>query len=141
MVVVAPVVYLATSALAIALTALNVARNEAQQAVEAAALAGAKVFGETGLISGKASQAATVQTLARQRAIAVGVRKKVGGQTVALKDSDVTFNSGFSLTKSLIAVIVQRAAGCSPVCYLALKTKLIGMVSFPVMATSWVCLP
>ena len=83
MVVVAPVVYLATSALAIALTALNVARNEAQQALEAAALAGAKVFGETGFISGKASQAAPVQTLARQRAIAVGARKKVGRQTVA----------------------------------------------------------
>lgn len=53
----------------------------------------------------------------------------------------MTFNSDFSLPKGLITVIVQRAAGCRSVCYLALKTKLIGMLSFPVMATSWVCLP
>jgi len=85
MVVVTLVVFLAISALAIDLTALEVARNEAQRAAEAASLAGAKVFVERGFISGNAWQAARVQTLARQRAMAVGAQKKVAGKRLPCK--------------------------------------------------------
>lgn len=80
MVIVALVVFPAVSALAIDLTALDVARIEAQRAGEAAVLAGTKVFVETGFISGKASQAATVKSWPGDALSPWAIRKRGEGK-------------------------------------------------------------
>lgn len=108
LVAVAMVGLLAVSALAIDLASLYVARNEAQRAADSAALAGAKVFVETGFISGQSSQAADVQGAARTRAINMAAQNKVAGQAVTILNSDVTFNSDFAPSKAIITVLVKR---------------------------------
>jgi uncharacterized membrane protein len=73
------VILLGIAALAIDLASLYVARNEAQRAADAAALAGAKAFVDTGFASGLVTQT-VVQNIATQRAIAAGGQNTVGGQ-------------------------------------------------------------
>ena len=104
------VILLGIAALAIDLASLYVARNEAQRTADGAALAGAKVFVETGFLSGTSAQASTVQSLATTRATNVATQNKVAGQILQSSNVTVTFNSDFSPTKSLITVTVQQTA-------------------------------
>ncbi len=104
----AMVVLLSMSALAIDLAFLYVGRSEAQRAADAAALAGAKQFVDSGFTSGVIPQAA-VKTLATQAAEAVGSQNFVGGQPAVILDTDVTFD--FSIPNDpRITVTVARDA-------------------------------
>jgi len=100
------VVLLGISALAIDLVSLYLARSEAQRAADAAALAGAKKFVDSGYTSGLVGQS-TAETMATQEAITIGSRNLVGGQAANIQSSDVTFD--FSLPANpRITVAVQR---------------------------------
>jgi hypothetical protein len=77
------------AALAIDLASLYVARNEAQRAADAAALAAAKAFADSGCVGG--GTCASVQTLATQQAIGVGGQNLIAGQAAAIQSGDVTF--------------------------------------------------
>jgi len=111
---------LAVAGLAIDLGGLYVARSEAQQAADAAALAGAQVFVSSGFTSGLVSQA-VVQTLAAQRAAAVGNQNLVADLNPNISstgfsascppapNSDGCFNFSFA-SDPRITVIVQRTA-------------------------------
>jgi len=102
------VILLGMGALALDLGMLYVTRSEAQRAADAAALAGAKKFIETGYLSGLVSQA-TAQTFARAEAKAVGGQNLVGGQAAQILDADVTFPASPS-GNPWITVVVQRTA-------------------------------
>ena len=102
------IVLLGLSALAIDLAALYVVRNEAQRAADAAALAGAKKFVESGFLSGLVSQS-TAQTLATSEAIAIGAQNLVGGQAADIQVGDITFDFA-NPANPLITVQVQRTA-------------------------------
>ncbi len=100
------VALLGFAALAIDLAFLYVGRSEAQRAADAAALAGAKEFVDSGFTTGVVSQVA-VKPLAAQAAEAVGSKNFVGGQPVVILDSDVTFD--FSIANDpRITVTVAR---------------------------------
>lgn len=77
------------AALAIDLASLYVARNEAQRAADAAALAAAKAFADSGCVGG--GTCASVQTLATQQAIAVGGQNFIAGQAASIQSGDVAF--------------------------------------------------
>jgi hypothetical protein len=100
-------VLLGISALAIDLAAFYVARNEAQRAADAAALAGAKVFVETSCISLGTCSNSTLQGQATQRAETVGAQNTVFGQAANIQNSDVTFPPA-PPQNPLITVTVQR---------------------------------
>jgi len=89
MVAAAMVMILGVAALAIDLAALYAARDEAQRAADAAALAGAEEFVTSGYTSG-AVNSATVTTLVTQQAVAVGDEDTIGGQAVQVRSSDVS---------------------------------------------------
>jgi Putative Flp pilus-assembly TadE/G-like len=115
------VMIIAMAGLAIDLASLYVARSEAQRAADAAALAGADAILDSGYPSG-AVDAATAQTLARQRAVSVGNQNSVGEiipiqdpdtgivqDTGLVQPGDVAFN--FSNPRDpRITVLVQRTA-------------------------------
>ncbi len=130
MVAISLVVLLGISALAIDLVTLYVGRNEAQRAADAAALAGAKTFVDSGFTSGRVTQTA-VQTLATNRAVTVGGENKVGGQPAAIQGSDVTFD--FSRPENpRITVAAQRTAArgnAMPVFFAKIFGTLSGDVS------------
>jgi hypothetical protein len=100
-------VLLGISALAIDLAAFYVARNEAQRAADAAALAGAKVFVETSCISLGTCSNSTLQGQATQRAETIGAQNTVFGQAANIQNSDVTFDFSSSQDPR-ITVTVQR---------------------------------
>ena len=106
MVAAALFVLLGISALAIDLAKMYVVRNEAQRAADAAALAGAKKFIDSGFLSGLVSQA-TAETIARQEAIAVGAQNFVSGDAASILDADITFDFS-DVQNPQITVIVQR---------------------------------
>jgi hypothetical protein len=100
------VALLAISALAIDLGIYYIVRNEAQRAADAAALAGAKKFVESGFITGQIFEAMAAD-LARTEAITVGGENLVGGEPALITDEDVSFD--FSRPGNpLITVVVQR---------------------------------
>ena len=107
LVVVSLFVLLGFSALAIDLAMLYVTYSEAQRAADAAALAGAKKFIESGYVSGLISQA-VAETLARQEAIAVGAENHVRGEAALILVNDITFDFS-SRQNPTITVLVQRA--------------------------------
>ncbi|MCH8267805.1 MAG: hypothetical protein IH846_09835 [Acidobacteria bacterium] len=128
-------VLMGMGALAIDLVSLYAARSEAQRAADAAALAGAKEFIDSGFISGLVSQS-TAQTLATQDAIIVGAENLIGGQAAAIQSSDITFN--FSVPENpQITVTVQRTAarGNALPTFFA-KAMRIGMLEADVTATA-----
>jgi Flp pilus assembly protein TadG len=94
------------AAIAIDLTTLYVARNEAQQAVDAAALAGAKAFVSSGFTSGYVDLA-TAETLASNQALAAGQQLRVAGQTLQSSEFTVTFPQT-TPSNPLIAVTVAH---------------------------------
>jgi hypothetical protein len=83
-------VLLGIGALAIDLASMYVARNEAQRAADSAALAGAKVFVESGCIT--SGTCVWEQTDATARAIQVGGQNLLVGQAAAIQASDVSFD-------------------------------------------------
>ncbi len=116
-VAVAMVGLLAVSALAIDLVSFYLVRSEAQRAADAAALAGAKEFVDSGFTTGAISQS-TVQTLAANEAQAAGNQNLVGRQNPNIAGSissacppsssnDVCFNFS-NANDPRIMVLVQR---------------------------------
>jgi len=85
------VILLAVAALAIDLSRLYVARSEAQRAADAAALAAAKRFVDSGFLSGFLTQF-DVEILARVEAKTVGAQNLVAGQAPNILDGDVAFD-------------------------------------------------
>jgi hypothetical protein len=81
-------ILLGIGALAIDIASLYVARSESQRAADAAALAGAKVFVESGCVTTGNCTSAEEKT-ARDRATAVALQNLVAGQPVTV--SDITF--------------------------------------------------
>lgn len=105
------VALLAAASLAIDLGTLYVARSEAQRAADAAALAGASTFATSGCFSASAGcvSGGPQETLARQRAEAVGARDAVMGQPAEIEDGDVSFHYPTPMEPE-ITVTVQRSA-------------------------------
>jgi Flp pilus assembly protein TadG len=87
------VAFMALVALAIDVTTLYIARNEAQAAADSAALAGARAFAISGYTSGFITQP-TAQAMASQLAISAGTQARVGGQTLQTSDITVAFPPG-----------------------------------------------
>jgi hypothetical protein len=104
---------LAVAALAIDLGMLYVARNEAQRAADAAALAGAFVFINEGCTStGGCVAGGSQETPARQQAEAVAAKNYIIGQAVVVEDSDITFGYP-NAEEPQITVAVQRSSARS----------------------------
>lgn len=104
-------VFLGVAALCIDLVVLYLARSEAQRTADAAALAGAKAFVDSGFLSGSATQAQAEEE-ARQHAKSVAAANTIAGDSVLVEDSDVTFD--FSrVDNPRISVAVQRIASRS----------------------------
>jgi hypothetical protein len=102
--------------LAIDLASLYVARDEAQRAADAGALAGAKAFVQTSCVSGLSSACGTpaVQSLATNNANAAAGQNAVGGKLVSSLSAScvgVTFPPSSSLDP-LVSVTVSRNAAC-----------------------------
>lgn len=85
-------ILLGISALAIDLASLYVARNEAQRAADSAALAGAKVFVESGCIN--SGTCAGQEGAATTRAVRVGSQNILAGVNVTVNAGDVSFDVG-----------------------------------------------
>ena len=100
------VMLLGVAGLAIDLAGLYVARNEAQRAADAAALAGANEFASFGATSGGTLTAVTIAR-ARQRAIDVGKQNLVGSQTPIIVAGDVTIDAS-NPQNPLVTVLVER---------------------------------
>jgi hypothetical protein len=110
-VVVAMVGMLGMSALAIDMVSFYLGRAEAQRAADAAALAGATVFVNSGCTSGTGGCVAggSQETPATQQAIDVGNQNLVSGQAAGIQASDVTFSYP-SPQEPQITVTVQRTS-------------------------------
>jgi Flp pilus assembly protein TadG len=124
---------IAMAALAIDVAWLYTARSEAQRAADAAALAGAKEFLDSGFTSGLITSA-QVAPLSRQKAQAVATTNTVAGVAASVADGDITFD--FSRTGDpLITVTVQRssAAGNPIPTFFA---RLFGRTAVDVRATA-----
>src|SRR5487761_107608 len=108
MVAAAMVMILGVAALAIDLAALYAARDEAQRAADASALAGAEEFVTSGYTSGSVNST-TVTTLATQQAISVGDENTIGGQAVQVRSSDVSVDLSVP-SNPRVTVTVGRSA-------------------------------
>jgi Putative Flp pilus-assembly TadE/G-like len=99
---------LGIAGLGVDLASLYVGRNQAQRSADAAALAGAQTLVSQGCTSaGGSTISASCQSLARQRAIAVGNANLISGVSPAIADADVTFPST-STTDPQIKVVASR---------------------------------
>ncbi len=103
---------LAMAALAIDVVTLYTFRAEAQRSADAAALAGAKLFPDSGFTSGQCPPLATVpslQTLITQQATAIAQQNTVGGQSASFA-VNVNFPNAASPSCSnpQVTVDVQR---------------------------------
>lgn len=127
------IVLLGMSALTIDLAALYVARNEAQRAADAAALAGARTFITTSFTSGLITQA-TVQTLATQDAIAIGGQNAVAGQPAQIQPSDVTFDFSTPGNPRITVTVKRTGASGNPVP--TFFAKAMGIANANVSATA-----
>jgi hypothetical protein len=102
----AMVLLLGMGALAIDVVTLYVARTEAQRAADAAAIAGATVFVNSGCTgSGSCSD---FQDQARNQVKAVGDQNEVFGQLANVADADITFPPSPDANDPLLQVIVHR---------------------------------
>jgi len=100
------VALLGVAALAMDLAALYMARNEAQRAADAAALAGARAFVDSSFMSGGVS-AGDAQLRARQEAMKIGEANRVAGQDALITPGDISFNFS-EPSNPRITVVVQR---------------------------------
>lgn len=83
---------LAISALAIDLANFYLARAQAQRAADAAALAGASEFVQSGCLTTGCSAGGGQELPARQQAEAVGNHNYIAGQFAEIKDGDIAFS-------------------------------------------------
>ncbi len=104
------VALLAASALAIDLGMLYVARSQAQQAADAAALAGATALANSNCITaaGGCSAGGSQETQATEQAQAAGAQNYVMGQSADIRNSDVSFTYP-NPQEPEITVTVQRS--------------------------------
>jgi hypothetical protein len=134
-VAVALVALLSIAALAIDLGILYVARNEAQRAADAAALAGAYTF----ITSGCTSQGGCVaggaqETQARQQAELIGTQNSIIGQGALIQDGDINFAYP-TPEEPQITVMVERSSARGD----AIPTifaKLFGVASSGISASA-----
>ena len=105
------VAMLAAASLAVDLGLLYVARNEAQRAADAAALAGASAFVNSGCTSmtGGCVAGGSQEVLAREQAETVGAQDFVMGQAANIEDGDVSFSYPNPMEPQ-ISVTVERNA-------------------------------
>jgi Flp pilus assembly protein TadG len=101
------VMLLAIGAITIDLGSFYLARDEAQRAADAAALAAAKVLADSGCVG--SGTCATAETAATQKAISIGDQNSIGGQSVSLQSGDVTYNIATSQNPR-VTVTAQRTA-------------------------------
>jgi len=136
------VVLAGMAALAIDLSMLYVGRGEAQRAADAAALAGAKKFVESGYISGFIPQSAA-EDQARLEAITVAAQNNVNNQAAQVLPEDVTFGCGMvnptggnpPCINPTITVAVQRTvARANPVP--TVFARLLGIAQAEVSAVA-----
>jgi len=130
---------LGIAALTIDLASLYVARDEAQRAADAGALAGAKAFVDTGCVSGGAGACVASQPLAITRAASAAGQNTVGTFLVSSLPGacvSVTFPPPASPAGDpLVSVQVQRTTACGN----AMPTffaKVLGFFSAGVSATA-----
>ncbi len=101
-------VLLGACGLAIDLGWLYLGRTEAQRAADAAALAGAQVFVDSGCTSGVLGCSdATVQAAARRSAEATGNRNLVGGASPNIQDADITFDNTYPADPRITVTVHQ----------------------------------
>jgi hypothetical protein len=101
------VMLLGIAAITIDLGSLYLARDEAQRAADAAALAAAKVLADSGCVG--SGTCATAESAATQQAVTVGGQNTIGGQSVLLQSGDVTYNIATSQNPR-VSVTAQRTA-------------------------------
>lgn len=106
------ILLLAMAAMSIDFSMMYVARNEAQRAADAAALAGATVFRDSGCTSAPGTAgsctSAAVQTAVKAQAKGTGSQNKVFGQAASIADADITFPVSPSPSDPLVQVTVRR---------------------------------
>jgi hypothetical protein len=141
------------AALAIDLTALYVAQNEAQRAADAAALAGARELARWGgpfcdsslLDPGSKARALT---LAKQRAVTVGKTNVVSGQFASIVEADIdipselgieTTSGGFADKKnpSVRATVRRMGTPADPITIFARYWGISGSVSAEAIAEAY----
>lgn len=83
---------LAVCAIAIDLANFYLARAEAQRAADAAALAGAAAFVNSGCVTSGCISGGLQESLARQQAEAVGNENSIAGASASIQDNDITFS-------------------------------------------------
>ncbi|MBV9482690.1 MAG: hypothetical protein JO249_18365 [Acidobacteria bacterium] len=122
---------IAMMALAVDVAMLYVRRTEAQEAVDAAALAGAKAFVTSGYTTNNnAVPPSTAQTLATNQAIAAGQQNRVAGAPVQASELTVTFPQMAPQGNPVISVVFARTG--SPTFF----ARIFGVQSAGVKATA-----
>lgn len=86
------IMLLAVCAFSIDLANFYLSRAQAQRAADAAALAGATAFVDSGCITGGCTSGGPQEVLATQQAEAAGDQNYIAGKLVNIQDSDVTFS-------------------------------------------------
>jgi hypothetical protein len=110
LVAVSLVVLLSVAALAVDLGMLYVARNEAQRAADAAALAGAYTFITSGCTSaGGCVAGGTQESQAREQAELIGAQNAIVGQAAQIQNADISFTYP-TPEEPQITVTVERTA-------------------------------
>jgi Flp pilus assembly protein TadG len=102
------VMLLAIGAITIDLGSFYLARDEAQRAADAAALAAAKVLADSGCVG--SGTCATAESAATQKAISVGGQNSIGGQSVSLQSGDVVYNIATSQNPRVTVTALRTAA-------------------------------
>lgn len=99
---------LGMAGLGVDLASLYVARSQAQRAADAAALAGAQYWATNGCASGiNGNISSGCQTMAIERAEAVGDKNLIAGVSPSIQDTDITFPS-LSTSDPQIHVVAAR---------------------------------
>lgn len=101
------VMLLGIAAMTIDLGSLYLARDEAQRAADAGALAAAKVLADSGCVG--SGTCGAVESAATQKAISIGGQNSIGGQSVSLQSGDITYNIATSQNPR-VSVTAQRTA-------------------------------
>jgi len=128
-------VLLGTAGIAIDLVSLYVARSEAQRAADAAALAGAKAFVSSSVLTGGVA-AGTAQAWAREAAKTTGAQNTVGGQAAQIADGDVTFNFSNPQNPRITVQVNRTSAAGNPVPTLFMKAFGVAESDVTAVATA-----
>ncbi len=104
---------LALSAFAIDLANFYLARAQSQRAADAAALAGAYAFLQSGCMTGGCSAGGPQETLGRKYAEASGNQNYIAGELASIQDGDITFSYP-TPGEPQITVVAGRAV---PTCF------------------------